>query len=70
MRRIKAKDIEVVIYEPILIGRGENEFSHSKVIDTLEEFKKVSDVIVANRVMDEISDVMYKVYTRDLFGNN
>jgi UDPglucose 6-dehydrogenase len=70
MRRIKAKGIEVVIYEPILIGRGENEFSHSKVIDTLEEFKEVSDVIVANRVMDEISDVMYKVYTRDLFGNN
>ena len=70
MRRIKAKGIEVVIYEPILIGRSENEFSHSKVIDTLEEFKEVSDVIVANRVMDEISDVMYKVYTRDLFGNN
>jgi len=67
MKRIKAKGIEVVIYEPVL---EENEFFHSKVIKDLNEFKKISDVIVANRLTDDIQDVKGKVYTRDLFNSD
>lgn len=67
MKRIKAKGIKVVVYEPELV---ESEFFHSKVYRNLDEFKCISDVIVANRMEEVLSDVQYKVYTRDLFGND
>lgn len=65
MKRLKAKGIEVVVYEPVL---EEETFFNSKVIRDLDEFKRMSDVIVANRVTDEIRDVGEKLYSRDLFG--
>jgi UDPglucose 6-dehydrogenase len=64
MKRIKDKGIEVVVYEPSLC---EDEFYNSRVIKDLNEFKKLTDVIVANRLSDEIKDVVDKVYTRDLY---
>ena len=70
INRIKAKGIKVVVYEPLLTEQGENEFFDSKVINDLNAFKLMSDVIVANRLTDDIQDVVDKVYTRDLFGNN
>lgn len=62
MKRIKAKGIGVVVYEPALI---EDEFFNSRVIKDFDKFKKISDVILANRLSDEIKDVVDKVYTRD-----
>jgi len=70
MKRIKAKGIKIVIYEPVLTEQGENEFFHSKVIDSLDDFKNISDVIVANRMVDELNDVKDKVYTRDVFNSD
>ena len=67
MSRIKDKGFEVVIYEPLLTEEGEKKFSQCKVIESLDDFKKICDVIVANREEDELSDVKSKVYTRDIF---
>ena len=66
MKRIKAKGIEVLVFEPLL----EKEFFHSKVINDLKKFKELSDLIIANRMSDEIRDVEKKIYTRDLFNSD
>ncbi|MFA6808454.1 MAG: UDP binding domain-containing protein [Eubacteriales bacterium] len=67
MKRVKAKGIEVVVFEPAL---KEATFYNSRVIKDLDEFKKISDVSVANRLSDDFKDVEEKVYTRDLFSRD
>lgn len=67
MKRLKAKGIKVIVYEPVL---KETHFYSSEIITDLDIFKIKSDVIVANRLVDEIADVTDKIFTRDLFGGD
>lgn len=67
MKRIKAKGIEVIVYEPVF---AEPLFFNSKVVNNLQQFKEMADIIVANRITDDIRDITHKIYSRDLFGKD
>ena len=67
VKRIKAKGIEVVVFEPTL---SDESFFNSRVIKEFSEFKKISDIIVANRVTNQLASVIHKVYTRDIFNSD
>ena len=67
MKRLKARGIEIIVYEPVL---QEAEFYHSRVVNDLTEFKNLADIIIANRITDDLSDVLEKIYSRDLFGSD
>ena len=70
MKRVKAKGIEVVVYEPVLSSDKQEHFFNSKVIKDLSKFKDISDLIIANRLTNDILDVQHKVYTRDIFNSD
>ncbi|MDA8862059.1 nucleotide sugar dehydrogenase [Gammaproteobacteria bacterium] len=70
IQRIKDENVEVIIYEPTLSKKSSELFTKNKLIDNISEFKTTSDVILANRMDDELNDVIYKVYTRDIFNSD
>ncbi len=70
IKRIKRKGINIIIYEPILYDRGDKEFLNSKLVNSLQKFKDMSDIIIANRLDDELKDCEYKIYTRDVFNSD
>jgi len=67
MKRLKAKGIEVVVYEPTYEA---NTFFNSKVLDSLSDFKDLADIIITNRIHNDLSDVAEKIFTRDLYGRD